>query len=255
MSSAQEFLKTEFEKRKKQNPSFSLRAFSKWLNVSPAQVSQMLAGKRTITPETLNKIALRVGSSPLERNDLLSTLVSSLVVEHNPKALERKLLAEDQFRLIADWYHMAILSLTKLKGSKPDPRWIARRLGISAEEANLALSRLVRMKLLETRPKFRQIAEPFEVSSQVPSEAIRRYHKQSLNLAAEKLETVPVELRQFQSISIPLKSSNVPEFKKLIDGFLDRAANVAESKPAGAATEIYNLNVQLFPLTHTLENS
>ncbi|RYZ69031.1 MAG: DUF4423 domain-containing protein, partial [Proteobacteria bacterium] len=165
MSSAQEFLKTEFEKRKKQNPSFSLRAFSKWLNVSPAQVSQMLAGKRTITPETLNKIALRVGSSPLERNDLLSTLVRSLVVEHNPKALERKLLAEDQFRLIADWYHMAILSLTKLKGSKPDPRWIARRLGISAEEANLALSRLVRMKLLETHPKFRQIAEPFEVTS------------------------------------------------------------------------------------------
>ena len=244
MTQAQEFLTSEYEKRKKLNASFSLRSFAKWLGVSPAQLSQMMAGKRAITPESLTKIVDRVGVSPSERHDLLASLVSP----QTPVSTERQRLADDEFRLFADWYHLAILSLTKTKGAKADPRWIARRLGISVDDANKALSRLLRLKIIETSPNFRQISQPFEVTSDIPSEAIRRYHKQNLELAASKIETVALELRQYQSVALPLKPSQIPAFKKMIDQFLDRASESADSS-LSASAEIYHLNVQLFPVS------
>lgn len=48
MNEIAQWVKTEFENRKAKNPHFSLRAFSRWLDISPAQVSQIISGKRRI---------------------------------------------------------------------------------------------------------------------------------------------------------------------------------------------------------------
>ena len=58
-------------------------------------------------------------------------------------------LADDAARVIAEWYHYAILELTRLENIKPDSRWIARVLGITTDEVNLAVTRLLRLGLLE----------------------------------------------------------------------------------------------------------
>lgn len=241
MQTAQ-FITEEFAKRKARNPNFSIRAFAKWLDVSPAQLSQLMTGKRPLTPKTMNKIVNRLGLSPFEQRELAATVLK----QEQPTIQKREALSEDRFRLIADWYHLAILSLTKVKGAKADPRWIARRLGISVEEANQAIVRLERLGIISTKPMFKQIAEPFEVTSEIPSQAIQRFHKQNLQLAIEKLDTVPVHARQFQTVSINLEPSQVLKFKKFIDEFLDSAASKFENSKSN---EIYNLNVQLFPVT------
>ena len=46
-------------------------------------------------------------------------------------------------------YHYAILELVRLKEFRPDSRWIARMLGITTDEVNIALNRLIRLGLLE----------------------------------------------------------------------------------------------------------
>jgi uncharacterized protein (TIGR02147 family) len=247
----QQLLTREFENRKKQNPAFSLRSFARWLGLSPAQTSQVMSGKRPLTVGSIEKISARLALSPVEKRKLLASLLgrkSGDLEASGPVKTQtlKRALEEDHFRLIGDWYHLAILSLTRVHGAKADPRWIASRLGIRVEDANLAVQRLVRIGLLETFPKFRQIGEPFQVVSHVPSEAIRRYHKQVLMLAAEKIDTVPLELRQLQSISIPMRISAVAKLKPLIDEFLDEAASLAASD---SPEEIYNLNVQLVPIT------
>jgi uncharacterized protein (TIGR02147 family) len=251
MQNPVEFLNDEFRKRKERNPNYSLRAFAKWLQVSPAQLSQMLTAKRPITFKTLKKISDRLDISPSSSQDLMRTLMKeqNFIQESESKSFQT--LKEDQFRLVSDWYHLAILSLTKVRGSKPDSRWIARRLGIQAEEANQALQRLVRLGLLQLTPSFKQIGEPFEVASEIPSAAIRKYHKQNLSLAIEKIETVDVSLRQFQSISLPTKPTVVKTLKKEIDQFLERASELSESK---SATEVYHLNVQFFPVTQLADS-
>ncbi|MFN7824951.1 MAG: TIGR02147 family protein [Pseudobdellovibrionaceae bacterium] len=243
MLEPQELLKSELQKRKARNPHFSMRSFAKWLNMSPAQLSQMISGKRPVTLKTLEKLSSKLDLTPNEKRDLL---YSKFEKENSKTSIERLQLAEDQFRLISDWYHLAILSLTHLKGAKSDPRWIGQRLGISVEQAHQALLRLQRLALIETSPQFKQIGNPFEVSSQTPSEAIQKYHQQNLSLAAEKLETVAPSLRQYQSVSLTLDPQSLKSFKRLIDAFLDDAYDLAKKS---SKKEVYNLNVQLFPVT------
>ena len=58
-------------------------------------------------------------------------------------------LAQDTANLISDWHHYAILELVHVRDFKPDSRWLARVLGISVDEVNVALQRLLRLGLLE----------------------------------------------------------------------------------------------------------
>ena len=113
------------------------------------------------------------------------------------------------------WYHLAILSLTKVRGAKSDPRWIARRLGITVNEASQAVARLVNLGLLQTRPQFLQIGNPFEVYSDIPSAAIRKYHKQILTLTIEKIDTVQNDLRELQSLSITIDPKKIKTLKNI----------------------------------------
>lgn len=244
----QSLLVAEFQKRRERNPNFSLRSFARWLDVSPAQVSQVMSGKRPVTFAVAERMAERFSLSPSERRALLSQVIKRKQTS-SAQSLgvpPRTPISEDSFRLISDWHHLAILSLTKIPGARPDPRWISRRLGISSEEANSALQRLCRIGVLELTPKFKQIGNPFEVASDTPSEAIRRYHHAMLNLASEKIDTVSNQHRQLQSISIPVDPSLLAKFKVLIDEFLDEATELAQR---GSPSEVYNLNVQLVPAT------
>ncbi|QLY23858.1 TIGR02147 family protein [Bdellovibrio sp. KM01] len=248
MQTAQELLKLEFDKRRERNPNFSLRAFARYLEVSPAQLSQMMTGKRTITVKTMKKMGSRLDLSPTEKSEIAQALLKD-GSKHPPEA-HRVKLDQDRFHVISDWYHFAILSLTRIKDSKADPRWIARRLGISVEEAHQAVLRMERMGILQTKPKFKQVGDLLDVDSEIPSEAIRKYHKQNLDLAIEKIDTVENSLRQIQSMSLPINPKKIDAFKKLIDDFLENASDLS-GKSAG--TEVYSLNVQFVPVTSPLE--
>ena len=241
---ARELIREEFSKRKQRNPAFSLRAFARWLEISPAQLSQMITGKRPITLQTMRKISDRLGLSPLERKAVLAAVANSEAIA--PEERRSLHLREDQFRVIADWYHFAILSLTRIKGASADPRWVARRLGIGVEQAHEALLRLERMGVLQLAPVFKQIGDPIEVASEQPSEAIRKYHKQVLALAIDKIESVPTEKRQFQSMMLAIHPKRLAALKKHIDEFLAAAAEVSD---ADKDTQVFQLGVQLFPIS------
>ena len=252
MNSSQRLLVEEFNKRRDRNPNFSMRSFAQWLGISPAQLSQMMTGKRTITIKTIQKISGRLGLSPVEKKQMVSALLKEKnLLEATSESKTVLHMEEDQFRIISDWYHLAILSLTKIKGASADPRWIARRLGISTEQANQAIGRLERMGILQTKPEFKQIGNPIEVVSKIPSEAIRKYHKQNLNLAIEKVDTVPLEQRELQSISITMNPKHIALFKDHIDEFLAQSSELSEK---WNGDEVYHLNVQLFPVTTLKEN-
>ena len=250
MSLTSDFLKTEFEKRKTKNPNFSVRSFARWLELSPAQVSQVMSGKRPLTLKALDKINRKLDISPFEKQTLVDSLVSASAKITSEFVSEEKVsfrtLSEDQFKLMADWYHVAILSLTRLPGAKGDPRWIARKLNISVEEANQALQRLQRLNIVSVSPKFQQIGDPLKVISEIPSAAIRRYHKQNLALASEKVDTIDNSMKNFESMSIAINTKDIPQLKNHIDRFLNQIQKFSDkSKP----NHIYHFNLQLFPVT------
>ncbi len=58
-------------------------------------------------------------------------------------------LGRDISVLLSDWRHFAILELTRVDSFQTDSRWIARVLGSTVDEVNVALQRLLRFGLLE----------------------------------------------------------------------------------------------------------
>ncbi len=247
MESPLHLLKTEFETRRERNPNLSLRAFARWLGVSPAQISQVLSGKRRLTPKLASKLAKRLNLSPLEKLEFVRHTNLDFI---EPASSVSATLSEERFQMIAEWYHMAILSLTKVKGAKADPRWVAQRLGISVTEAQSAMERLCKLGLLQLKP-FMQIGQPLLVTSEVPSQAIRRHHKQLINLAIECIDTEPIQRRQVQSVTFATDAKHIAMAQKQIDRFLEQMNELMESP---SPTDVYTLNLQLAPLTKK-ENS
>jgi uncharacterized protein (TIGR02147 family) len=258
----QKQLNEKFEEIRAKNPAFSLRAFSRRLDISPSTLTRILSGTRRVSRPLAEQLCDKLMLDPQERSDILGNFpqrkkyrqASRFHAEVDPGYLQ---LTADQFRIIGEWYHFAILSLLKTKGFKSDPEWIAERLGISVREAITALDRLERLEMIQkdssgewtrTHPRFRTTDDVMNLS-------LKKAHRQYLELGLEALAHVPTELRDFTAITMPTNPELLPKAKELIRKFQDELSALLESEPG---TEVYKFCTQLIPLTkpknHSQEN-
>lgn len=243
----QELLINELIQRKDRNPNYSLRSFARDLGISPGHVSAIINKKKPITIKQAMQIASKLNMTPSEKREFLQSLVANVVIEDGGQ-IEHKKLKEDEFALISEWYHLAILNLASLKNIEAKPRQISKRLNISSIQATEAIQRLERLEFITTKGGLlKRLAKPLRTSTEVPSEAIRRYHKQNLELAKEKLDSVPIHLREYSSMTMPVNVRKLALAKKMINDFKEKLSAELE---VGTHDEVYTLSIQLFPLTN-----
>ncbi len=253
-------LRNEFERRHRLQAGYSLRRYARDLGVSPAQLSQVLNGKRGLSERAAGRMAEAMGYTKREV-DLFRDLVTS--AEHRNEARRQaamtrvqaqaaqsayKPLELDAFQMISDWYHMAILQLISIKGFRPDPVWIAARLGIGVIEASSALQRLTRLGFISIRGGTQvQVKEPSLATPDVPSEAIRTFHRQIMEKALAALETQPTHERDFGSILMSVRREDIPEAKKWLQEF--RRKFCADLEKETDKDAVFCLSTQFFSLT------
>lgn len=232
------------------NPSFSLRALARKLDLSPAAVSEIINGKRPVTRRVAQKVVSRLGLDPQKSAQLLS-----LFPEGPKKRVPLAVLpaptriAMDQFHTIADWYHYAILSLAETTDFSEDPEWLAKRLNIKVLEAKQAVERLERLALLKRNPasgRLEATGAQYTSTDDIRSLALRKVHAQYLDMAKNVIEEVDVLLRDFIGITMAVDMDKLPVAKKLIRQCVQEICSCLES---GQKTEVYRLNIQLIPLT------
>ena len=153
----------------------------------------------------------------------------------------------DEFRIIADWYHYAILELTFSKGFKPDPRWVAKELNISITEAKLAIERMLELDLLERKNgTLKKTDWNLDTKDKSKTSAFhRRRQKQILEKSIASLEQDPIEERNHSSVTVCIDPKNIPTAKAKIQKFMwELAASLVEGTPG----RVYELTVNLFPI-------
>ncbi len=160
------------------------------------------------------------------------------------------MLSIENFQIIAQWYHFAILSLTNLKGFRGDLGWIARRLKIRLEEAEVAVGRLLTLGLLERTPKGWKAVNDADIgtTSDVSSEAIRENHSQHLTLAQTALRELPIDRREFNNLTLAMNLSDVPRAKAALREFIEKFNREHETVPG---QELFQLNVQFYQITRS----
>jgi len=228
-------LKSELESRCQQNGRYSLRAFARDLGLSPSRLSEILNKKQGLSPSAAIGVAEKLGFRGDEK-DRFCDLVSSVHARSRQEREAAKLrlkkyshedetheLKMDAFKVISDWYHLAILELVSLRWFKNDTRWIGRTLGITEIQADLAIERLIRVKLLEKNgSKLIALKGPGLIPGGVPSESIKKFHSQILDQAKEAMVVQSIENREFRAAIMAVDKSKLKEAKEEIEKFQHR---------------------------------
>lgn len=216
-------------------------AFARDLGVSPATLSQALSHKRNVSLRNTQKNAASLALSPEEAHRLFTAKQK----KRTPGGETFLEWEEDRFRLIADWYYFAILSLARIRHAHAAPEWVARRLGVSVFEALTALTRLKRLGLISSKGgKLFRTSQSIMTGHAVPSAALRKHQKQNLKLAAQSIDRDPLARRENSSVTMAIDPRRIADAKRRILKFKKSLSNYLEK---GTATEVYTVAIHLFP--------
>jgi uncharacterized protein (TIGR02147 family) len=256
-----DLLKQELSLRCAANPHYSLRAYARDLGASASLVSQVLQGKRGLSLKSANTFADQIGWSKAEK-ELFCLMVEA---EHARNAKARKTardqlrslvesrppktLALDAFQLIADPVHFATLESLRISALRGNPARLAQHLGITEVKLRESLERMERLELVTRKligAKERWIVEDETLftADGVPSEALKRYHAQTLRRAGEALYAQSIDERHFISTYFALDPDYLSDIKRELGEFnrrlMDRYGGVK------TARETYAFGMQLF---------
>jgi uncharacterized protein (TIGR02147 family) len=265
---ARNILNETLNERAASRPSYSLRAFARDLGLSPQQLSNVMNGKRGLSPELAEKIAGKLDLSEYQRTVFIESLRSKFARSKAQKSLalaklaklevqsETKNLEIDLFRAISNWHNFGLIELIKISGkTKPSMKWFSEKLGISENETALTFGRLERLGLISKNDFGTWIANQDVVIADqgIPAESIRNYHRQILEQATQALAFQTAEERYGSSSTLPVRVKNLARAKKLIQDF--RLAFDKEISNEESGEEIYGLSIQFFRLTKKTKES
>jgi transcriptional regulator with XRE-family HTH domain len=144
-------LERELEQRRASNTRYSLRAFAAFLETDHSTLSQILRGARPIPTDRLRVWGKKLGMS---REEIAVYVAAQYVPSRQDRDRQEQLRhwTAEALAIVNDPCHEQIVLLTRRKGIRGDSRELARQLGVSVDRINIALSRLLRLRLLELGP-------------------------------------------------------------------------------------------------------
>lgn len=258
-------IQEELTLRCERNPRYSLRAFAKALGIDAGAVSRILSGKLVPSVKVAEKLVEKLDLSSSEQRQFLVSVgaahrarnshrVDPIFRKLESQSVQVKELSAEIFRVIADWYHYAILELTFTPGFKSDPQWIAAELGISPLQAKLAIERLLKLSLLErNKETFRKADQKISTGEKhLTTTAHRNRQKQVLEKAIFSLENDAIESRSNTAMTMAIDPTMLPLAKEKILKFNQELCELLES---GKRTQVYELSISLFPIQKRRKNS
>ena len=238
------FLTSELSKRVESNAKYSLRAFAKYLDLSPAALSLILQKKRAPSRKVFEKIKMRfMSDGPLYQRFKTASEGGSRLDNTEPDNLDL-----ETFEKISTWTAYAILSLIITKSFQSNLKWIAKRLGVSVYEASDAVEALRSAGILDTSGvSWTQKTNALRINNKYSTAITKRFQRQMLEKAMFSLENDSLEIRDMSSITIAFPVENIDEAKAFIRSFRHRFTKKFENPES--ANEVYNLTIQLTPIT------
>ncbi len=240
----------EFTRLKTKNPSYSLRSFSKRLQLPISAVSGILNRVHPVTKKTGEKVLAALAVEPIRANRILAGLEYRRSATSSDKLGTTAYveLNMDDFHLISEWYCFGILSLAETQGFVGEVEDISQRLGIQLRQAKSALTRLERMGLLARNKKneFIHSGKSYQTSQGIPNPYLRKHHQENLNLAQRAMQEDEFGECDFSGITMAIDPKKMPEAKKKITQFRREMSELLEKDQK---KQVYRMNVQLFPLS------
>ena len=252
-----DLLSDYYHTQKKQKASYSYKAFAEKAGLnSPNYLKLVMDGKRNLSHKNIKKFAKGLGLAERRAEFFENLVYFNQTKEEETRSLyqaklrmleagpEAYLLNEEEKEVVTRWYYFVIREMAYLPDFKVDSAWIVKRLNknITVDQAKEALKVLEKLGLLTNH---RSVA--VDVSPRMKASAINEFHREMGAQALESVKDDNYEEREFNALTVCVSKENLPlikerlrEFRKELNRFLSNDKN---------GDEVYQLNLQLFPLT------
>lgn len=231
--------------RIKRNQHYSIRAFAKDLSINDSTLSQLISGKRKVTPNRIKTLGKSLGLNDKK----IIQLIENAGVKFDR---EEVMVSLQKFNLTSEWYFDAIIELVKVK-SDMTFKDIAQYLGITQSQAKIALKELIALEIITKQDnqlicnQSKSLTSFYESSS--TSEALKEYQKKMLKLSEKALRNDPREKRNHTSHVMAVSSEKIPEVIKRIREFQHELANFIEDNHT-KKDEVIAMQFSLFQLSN-----
>lgn len=260
------FLCDYYEEQKKVNPSFSYAVMAKKSNISSRGLLKLIMdGKRKLSLANIGALSQGLELNKSESEYFLTLVQFNQSENFNEKnrlylklmsfPQKRKIspLKMEQYNLFSKWYYCVLYELILLKPESKNfeefchdvVKALKGKLTIS--EIREAYSQLLTLGLLKEEKGLWQQTQHF-ILSNVTDElnfAVQLFQREMMTQAQEAL-VEPLEKREFGTVTLAIKKSDLPRAKKFIKEFRDKF-NFEFSSILGAES-IYQFNLQFFEL-------
>lgn len=262
------FLRDWFERRKKIDPSWTYREFSRRAGFkSPNQLWLVIRGKRNVTPESLPQYL-----SVLELKYADRKTFEALVLFNQAEGVEEQkirwkelcelkkrrgnVLEAEQYKYLTNWYYAAVCEMVNLKDFSEDGAWISKRLGslITPRQAEESLRVLLDLKLVtrDENGRLKQSAGYITTGDQAQSLAAALYHEQMTRLILDAIrERGPAE-RNVTGLTFTMRREDYDQVVTAMNDFRKRiAAFVTSRLVQGQDDRLYQFSMNLVPLSES----
>jgi uncharacterized protein (TIGR02147 family) len=259
-----EFLRDFYRNQKKQRFYFSYRYMSQKTGIDPAHIVRIMQGKRHVSDKILDKFI-----KLCELNDKEARYFEALVAFNKAKSekqvketferlnaltgIQSRKLRADQYEFYQKWYYSAVRALIAIERFKArgDFLRIASRLKprITARQASEAVSLLKKLNLVAVSGGGILKVTDADVTTgkEWRSLAVKAFQKETIRLSGESIDRHPRELRDVSTVTVGLSPGDLPEVREMISEFRSTIIRFAHKNQN--PDDVYQLNVQLFPLT------
>jgi uncharacterized protein (TIGR02147 family) len=226
-----------------------------------------MRGKKELTPSFFPRLAhylqldhheiaeaQRLLLERLEQNQLAGETGIHALSRESEKDIELyQPLDPTSFWLLQEWYHIPVLNLLTTKGAASAiPSWIAKRLGISASQAEESVERLVSEGFL--RRSTDGTLSRTELKIRFPTArshaSIRKFHHIMIGKAMRVLEAEPspseFSQRLLSGISFAANPTKIGDAKLVLEEAMYRAVEILSE---GDCAEVFQINLQLFKIS------
>lgn len=212
---------------------------------SPERVAKAFSLDRDETRFFVNLVAFDQAQSTEERNEAYAAVAASR------RFRSARRLEHDMFEYLSHWYYPAIREMAGRADFVKDAGWIAAQLfpSVPKRDVKKALSALLRLGLLvEGDDGQLSRGEPSVTTGhEVSSLAARNYHDQMIERARASIESCPREWRDISALTVCVEHAQIEEIKHRVHRFRELLLDFCDSVESPEA--VYQLNIQLFPLT------
>jgi len=264
------------EMTKKDLRPYSYQMFSAAANIkSPQYLRLIIDGKRNLSDDMVGKFAKALSlnkeqsdqlkmlvqftqaTDPAERNRYLKELME-MRVSQKIKSGE---IDSKTFEKIPGWVTWILYSMVDQKGVNFDPQQLKQLLGEKAtlEEITESLNKLLEsgeLKKDELTGEIKKARPLMENADNIPVALVRKLQAELLYLGMESLfQDDPLE-REFGTVTLSLTEKEFEEIKfklRQMRKQLTKDNSIARAQAPGE--RIYQLNIQLFPVTKAAEAS